>query len=68
MPTTTGPTGPSQPCHRGRGRPLRLQVTWDYYKHAHGRNGISNDGKGAPSTCHYGKNYANAFWDDTCFA
>ena len=42
-------------------------LTWDYYLDVHGRNGIGNDGKGANSRVHYGNNYANAFWDDSCF-
>lgn len=42
-------------------------LTWDYYKRVHGRNGIANDGRGAFSRIHYGRNYVNAFWDDTCF-
>ncbi|WP_338146541.1 M4 family metallopeptidase [Streptomyces boncukensis] len=42
-------------------------ATWDYYKKAHGRNGIKNDGKGALSRVHYGKGYVNAFWSDSCF-
>ncbi|MGN9758878.1 M4 family metallopeptidase [Streptomyces sp. SD31] len=42
-------------------------VTWDYYKDVHGRNGIAGDGKGAFNRVHYGKNYNNAFWDDSCF-
>lgn len=42
-------------------------VTWDYYKLVHGRSGIANDGKGAYSRVHYGKNYSNAFWSDSCF-
>lgn len=41
--------------------------TWDYYKNIHGRNGIANNGKGALSRVHYGRNYANAFWSDGCF-
>ncbi|MFD7918781.1 M4 family metallopeptidase [Streptomyces sp. NPDC059740] len=41
--------------------------TWDYYKEVHGRNGIAGDGKGAYSRVHYGNNYVNAFWDDSCF-
>jgi Zn-dependent metalloprotease len=41
--------------------------TWDYYKNVHGRNGIANDGKGAASRVHYGRNYGNAFWSDSCF-
>ncbi|MEU2614583.1 M4 family metallopeptidase [Micromonospora sp. NPDC007271] len=43
------------------------QMTWDYYKTVHGRNGIRNDGVGAYSRVHYGTNYANAFWQDACF-
>ncbi|MBP5939759.1 M4 family metallopeptidase [Streptomyces acidiscabies] len=42
-------------------------VTWDYYKNVHGRNGIGNDGKGSYNRVHYGNGYNNAFWDDSCF-
>ncbi|GAB2800556.1 M4 family metallopeptidase [Streptomyces daliensis] len=42
-------------------------VTWDYFKDVHGREGIAGDGKGAASRVHYGDNYVNAFWDDSCF-
>ncbi|WP_431047467.1 M4 family metallopeptidase [Streptomyces sp. P1-3] len=42
-------------------------LTWDYYKSVHGRDGIKGDGKGAYSRVHYGDNYVNAFWDDSCF-
>jgi Zn-dependent metalloprotease len=42
-------------------------ATWDYYKEVFGRNGIRNDGVAAYSRAHYGNNYVNAFWDDTCF-
>ena len=41
--------------------------TWDYYKAAFGRNGIADDGKGAPSRVHYGRSYNNAFWSESCF-
>ncbi|WP_329368598.1 M4 family metallopeptidase [Streptomyces sp. NBC_01483] len=41
--------------------------TWDYYKNVHGRTGIAGDGKGSYNRVHYGTNYNNAFWDDTCF-
>ena len=44
-----------------------IAKTWDYYKTVHGRNGIANDGRGAFSRVHYGRNYANAFWSDACF-
>ncbi|MEU5955368.1 M4 family metallopeptidase [Streptomyces sp. NPDC047525] len=43
------------------------QLTWDYYKAVHGREGIKGDGKGATSRVHYGNAYVNAFWDDSCF-
>ncbi|KUJ64522.1 peptidase [Streptomyces albus subsp. albus] len=42
-------------------------VTWDYYKNVHGRSGIKGDGVGAYSRVHYGNDYVNAFWDDSCF-
>jgi zinc metalloprotease ZmpA len=42
-------------------------VTWDYYKNVHGRNGIAGDGKGSYNRVHYGNAYNNAFWDDSCF-
>ncbi|WP_128428286.1 M4 family metallopeptidase [Streptomyces cyaneus] len=42
-------------------------VTWDYYKNVHGRNGIAGDGKGSFNRVHYGSGYNNAFWDDSCF-
>lgn len=42
--------------------------TWDYYKNVHGRNGIANDGRGALSKVHYGRNYVNAFWSDSTFS
>ncbi|MER7695360.1 M4 family metallopeptidase [Streptomyces sp. NPDC096095] len=41
--------------------------TWDYYKNVHGRSGIRGDGVGAYSRVHYGNNYVNAFWQDSCF-
>ncbi|MFE6777967.1 M4 family metallopeptidase [Streptomyces sp. NPDC057702] len=42
-------------------------LTWDYYKSVHGRDGIRGDGQGAKSNVHYGQNYSNAFWQDSCF-
>lgn len=42
-------------------------LTWDFYKNVLGRNGIANDGRGAFSRIHYGRNYVNAFWSDACF-
>ncbi|HEU4811981.1 MAG TPA: M4 family metallopeptidase [Nocardioides sp.] len=40
-------------------------VTWDYYKLVHGRNGIFGNGTGSYNRVHYGKGYVNAFWDGT---
>ncbi|WP_181801610.1 M4 family metallopeptidase [Streptomyces shenzhenensis] len=42
-------------------------ATWDYYKDVFGRNGIRDDGVAAYSRAHYGNNYVNAFWQDSCF-
>ncbi|NGO70663.1 M4 family metallopeptidase, partial [Streptomyces boncukensis] len=42
-------------------------VTWDYYEDVHNRRGIRGDGVGATSRVHYGNNYVNAFWQDSCF-
>ncbi|MFE9012473.1 M4 family metallopeptidase [Streptomyces cyaneofuscatus] len=42
-------------------------LTWDYFKNVHGRNGLRGDGVGAYSRVHYGNNYVNAFWQDSCF-
>ncbi|MER7463360.1 M4 family metallopeptidase [Streptomyces sp. NPDC097981] len=42
-------------------------ATWDFYKNVFGRSGIRNDGVGAYSRVHYGRNYVNAFWSDSCF-
>ena len=44
-----------------------VSTTWDYYSNQHGRNGIADDGRGALSRVHYGRNYGNAFWNDGCF-
>lgn len=41
--------------------------TWDYYKNVHGRTGIKGNGVAAYSRVHYGNNYVNAFWTDSCF-
>ncbi|RLU83000.1 peptidase M4 family protein [Streptomyces griseocarneus] len=43
------------------------QETWDFYKQTFGRSGIRNDGVASSSRVHYGTNYVNAFWDDSCF-
>ena len=36
--------------------------TWDYYKNAHGRNGIFNNGSGVKSYVHVGNSWVNAAW------
>jgi Zn-dependent metalloprotease len=41
------------------------QKTFDYYKTQLGRNGIWNDGRGAPSRVHFANAMVNAFWDGT---
>ncbi|RYE74488.1 MAG: M4 family peptidase, partial [Myxococcales bacterium] len=38
-------------------------MTWDYFKGVHGRNGIFGNGQGSYNRVHYGQNYVNAFWD-----
>jgi zinc metalloprotease ZmpA len=42
-------------------------MTWDFYKNIFKRAGINNDGLGVYSRVHYGRKYANAFWNDDCF-
>jgi Zn-dependent metalloprotease len=42
-------------------------VTWDYFANVHARIGIRNDGVGATSRVHFGRNFVNAFWSDQCF-
>ena len=44
-----------------------VATTWDYFKNVHGRNGIADDGVGAISRVHYGRNYGNASWSNSCF-
>ncbi|PKV89272.1 M4 family metallopeptidase [Streptomyces sp. TLI_146] len=61
----------------GNGLPTNLQSVgvdaqfaaasvWDYYKSSFNRLGVRNDGKGVRSVVHYGSNYPNVFWSDTC--
>jgi Zn-dependent metalloprotease len=42
-------------------------ATWDFYKSTFGRTGIRGDGRGSSNRAHYGRNYNNAFWQDSCF-
>ncbi|MCX5366615.1 M4 family metallopeptidase [Streptomyces sp. NBC_00124] len=62
--------GDGQPSNRqtaGVDVAFGAAATWDYYKETYGRNGIRNDGVAAYSRAHYGNNYVNAFWQDSCF-
>ena len=43
------------------------EMTFDYYKNVHGRNGIDGAGKATYNVVHYATAYDNAFWSDTCF-
>ncbi|EYT82139.1 flagellar biosynthesis anti-sigma factor FlgM [Streptomyces sp. Tu 6176] len=43
-----------------------LTATFDFYKKTFGRNGIRNDGAGPRGVVHWGTDYGNAAWYDTC--
>lgn len=58
---------PSNPETAGADAHYGAALTWDYFKNVHGRSGIRGDGVGAYSRVHYGNNYVNAFWQDSCF-
>ncbi|NSC20750.1 peptidase M4 [Streptomyces albus subsp. chlorinus] len=64
---TWGNGSPSNPATAGADAHYGAAETWDYYKEVYGRSGIRGDGKAAYSRVHYGNNYVNAFWDDSCF-
>ncbi|MGI5351066.1 M4 family metallopeptidase [Streptomyces sp. CA-250714] len=64
---TWGNGSPSNAATAGADAHYGAAETWDYYKEAFGRSGIRGDGKGAYSRVHYGNNYVNAFWSDSCF-
>ena len=66
-PTTSGATAPCDRATAAADAQYGVAMTWDYFKNVHGRNGIDNDGVGAYSRVHYGINYVNAFWNDSCF-
>jgi Zn-dependent metalloprotease len=42
-------------------------MTLDYFLDVHGRNGINGAGNAGYSRTHYGRNYNNAFWTNSCF-
>ena len=46
---------------------IGLQLTWDYYKTIHARNGIDGAGTATRSRVHYSSGYNNAFWSNSCF-
>ncbi|MGK5692768.1 M4 family metallopeptidase [Streptomyces sp. URMC 128] len=62
-----GNGSPSDPESAAADAHYGAALTWDYYKNVHGRSGIRGDGTGAYSRVHYGNNYVNAFWSDSCF-
>ncbi|MEV5429298.1 M4 family metallopeptidase [Streptomyces sp. NPDC052701] len=62
-----GNGSPSNPESAAADAHYGAALTWDYYKNVHGRSGIRGDGAGAYSRVHYGNNYVNAFWSDSCF-
>jgi Zn-dependent metalloprotease len=43
------------------------EMTYDYYKNVHSRNGIDGAGKATYNVVHYASSFDNAFWSDTCF-
>ncbi|MFI8106406.1 M4 family metallopeptidase [Streptomyces sp. NPDC086023] len=57
----------SDPETAGADAHFGAAMTWDYYKNVHGRNGLRDDGVAPYSRVHYGNNYVNAFWQDSCF-
>lgn len=42
------------------------EMTYDYYKNTYGRIGIDGKDMSTYSRVHYGHNYNNAFWSDSC--
>jgi Zn-dependent metalloprotease len=63
--TTFGNGSNSNRATAGVDAQYGTNVTWDYFKLVHGRNGIFGNGSGSFNRVHYGSNYANAFWDGT---
>lgn len=44
-----------------------MAATWTFYQRLFGRLGVAGDGAGVPARVHYGRNYANAYWDGTSY-
>lgn len=42
------------------------EMTYDFYKNTFGRSGIDGANMSTYSRVHYGRNYNNAFWSDSC--
>jgi Zn-dependent metalloprotease len=63
--TTFGTGANSNRLSAGADAQYGTNVTWDYYKNVHGRNGIFGTGAGSYNRVHYGSGYVNAFWDGT---
>jgi len=63
--TTFGNGSNSNRATAGADAQYGTNVTWDYFKLVHGRNGIFGTGAGSFNRVHYGSNYVNAFWDGT---
>jgi Zn-dependent metalloprotease len=63
--TTFGNGANSNRASAGADAQYGTNVTWDYYKNVHGRNGIFGTGAGSFNRVHYGSGYVNAFWDGT---
>ena len=61
--STTGDNGETAAVDAHYG----TEMTFDYYKNVHGRNGIDGTGKATYNVVHYSSNYDNAFWSDSCF-
>jgi len=63
--TTFGNGSNSNRLSAGADAQYGTNMTWDYYKNVHGRNGIFGTGAGSYNRVHYGSGYVNAFWDGT---
>jgi Zn-dependent metalloprotease len=59
--TTSNAASAGSDAHYGQA------MTLDYFLDVHGRNGINGNGNAGYSRTHYGRNYNNAFWSNSCF-
>jgi Zn-dependent metalloprotease len=44
-----------------------LQMAWDFYRNVLGRDGVDGQGRAVTNRVHFGENFENAFWKDSCF-